>query len=205
MTKLIELTHPKHRYGDSLTCPGVWKTKCMGGACPGVLKKADSYVIIGRGPLAADGDLRGRIGEDEVAAEISAEILEAALCQVGAEPVAVASSAKTPLQSDAKRIADEKAVELAQLLRCPVGCEDHPGWDDAVEQNISVIATGFEESAAELFSVREENARLKDELGILRHRFQIQEEINHNLREVVRKSDFPFTPMSECAQPAEDW
>jgi len=68
MTKLIELTHPKHRCSYTASCPGVWKTE-----------DGKFYEIQG-------DDVTEPSAAGEARIRISAEILEAAV----AEPVAEA-------------------------------------------------------------------------------------------------------------------
>jgi len=84
MTDLIELTHPNHR--------------CVGGACPGIWKTEDGKFYDFKGHMI-ECDQIGPTDIVEARVRLPAELVEAALCQAGAEPVAVASSAKTPLQS----------------------------------------------------------------------------------------------------------
>ena len=55
--------------------------RCYSGACPAVYRRLDSpnYVIVGKTQDAAAVGLGDKVGADETAIEISAEILEAAL------------------------------------------------------------------------------------------------------------------------------
>jgi hypothetical protein len=63
--KLTELTPEKYR--------------CQSLQCPAVFKSDTGYVVIGKTTNNEYGELQGRVGADETAIEISADLLEAAL------------------------------------------------------------------------------------------------------------------------------
>jgi hypothetical protein len=84
MSKLINITPENFRcsFGG---CPAVYtditpaEHRCPTGECPAVLSTEGRYVIIGKRLDPEAEGLSGRVGEDEEAVEIPAEILLSAL------------------------------------------------------------------------------------------------------------------------------
>lgn len=68
---LIELTPARHRcYGVSSTCPAVFKSEKR------------TYVIVGKViDVSSHEELRGRIGDNEAAVEIPADLIEAIIAR----------------------------------------------------------------------------------------------------------------------------
>jgi len=58
--------------------PQVFQTACeFDGSCPTLIKKGANYIIVGRVVTPADhSELTGRIGVDEAAVEVPAELLD---------------------------------------------------------------------------------------------------------------------------------